>query len=372
MVAFGLVLDLSLAEQTPSLDEPEVRLEALRAEIAALETTLDALHGKERGILGELERFDAELRLRQTEVREAAARLDEVRQAIDAHDATLGRIGEAQDARREYLAFRLREIYKAGSDQLPHRLIAGEDPDRYWAGLSYASLLSERDARIVEEYRSDAELSVRERDELERKRLDLAAVHHELAGRRDAVGAARRQRSAMLERVREDEGQKRAALEELRAAAEELSLFAGSLKVGAETSLDIREYQGLLDWPAEGELRVGFGSVVHPEFKTNVPHPGWDIAAGFGGDVTAVFEGTVVFADWMRGYGLTAIVDHGAGVLSIYAHTSLLLVNAGEFVARGQLLGKVGDTGSLTGPYLYFELRVNGDPVDPGQWLRRR
>jgi septal ring factor EnvC (AmiA/AmiB activator) len=372
MVAVGLLVAVSYAEPTASLDEPRLRLEAIRAEISELEATLEALHGKERGILGELERFDAELRLRQTEVREAAARVDEVTQAIDAHDATLGRLGLAQDERRQYLEFRLREIYKAGSNQLPHRLIAGEDPERYWAGLSYASLLSERDARVVKEYRSDAELSVLEREKLKQKRVELAAVHRELADRRDAVAGARRQRSAMLDRVREDEGRQRAALEELRAAAGELSLLAGSLKAGAETSLDILEYKGLLDWPAEGELRAGFGRVIHPEFKTNVPHPGWDIAAGFGGDVTAVFEGTVVFADWMRGYGLTAIVDHGGGVLSIYAHTSLLLVNAGEAVSRGQSLGKVGDTGSLTGPFLYFELRVNGEPVDPGQWLRDR
>ena len=80
----------------------------------------------------------------------------------------------------------------------------------------------------------------------------------------------------------------------------------------------------------------------------------------------------MVFSDWMRGYGLTVIVDHGGGMLSIYAHASVLLVQQGQQVRRGQLLGKVGDTGSLRGPLLYFELRRDGEPIDPKAWIRAR
>jgi len=112
--------------------------------------------------------------------------------------------------------------------------------------------------------------------------------------------------------------------------------------------------------------------VVHPRFKTEVPHPGIDIDAESGADIQSVFDGQVVFASWMRGYGLTAILDHGAGLLSIYAHASALLVEPGEQVLRGQRLGKVGETGSLRGPFLYFELRENGAAVDPTNWLRSR
>jgi murein DD-endopeptidase MepM/ murein hydrolase activator NlpD len=128
----------------------------------------------------------------------------------------------------------------------------------------------------------------------------------------------------------------------------------------------------MLDWPTAGELRSGFGMTIHPQFKTKVPHPGWDIAAPLGAEFFNIFEGQVVFADWMRGYGLTAIVDHGSGVLSIYAHASSLFVDIGEDIARGQILGTVGDTGSLSGPFLYFELRVDGEPTDPALWLDPR
>jgi septal ring factor EnvC (AmiA/AmiB activator) len=103
-----------------------------------------------------------------------------------------------------------------------------------------------------------------------------------------------------------------------------------------------------------------------------VPHPGLDIDAEFGTIIRTIFDGQVVFASWMRGYGLTAIVDHGGGLLSVYAHASVLMIEPGEKLMRGQRIGAIGDTGSLRGPYLYFEIRENGTPTDPGGWLRPR
>jgi septal ring factor EnvC (AmiA/AmiB activator) len=103
-----------------------------------------------------------------------------------------------------------------------------------------------------------------------------------------------------------------------------------------------------------------------------VPHPGLDIEAREGEPFRSVFEGEVVYASWLRGYGLTAIVDHGSGVMSIYAHASVLVVEEGSRVVTGERLGLVGETGSLAGPFLYFELRRDGKPIDPVPWLRPR
>lgn len=359
------------AQDGPAPDNA-TRLQALHAEISKLEAELEELRGEERGVLGELERLGAELRLRETEVREASVRLDDVTAAIAEHDGELARLHEAQAERRAYLGFRLREMYKAGPSQILQRLLIGEGRETYWSALRYASYLSERDAAVLEAYHVDADLTGRELRELELSRRELATVHDELAERRDAVAAARRERAAMLENIRQDEEQRRTALAELQEAAEGLSRLAALLEASeGGSALDVHQFKGLLDWPAQGELLAGFGTLVHPEFKTRVPHPGWDIAAPFGSNVVAVFDGNVVFADWMRGYGLTAIVDHGGGVLTIYAHASLLMVTAGDHVARGQTLGKVGDTGSLRGAFLYFELRVDGEPTDPADWLRR-
>jgi septal ring factor EnvC (AmiA/AmiB activator) len=368
--AVGIVIAVEDASTRTDL---AARLRSLQEEIARLERELEELQGAERGVLVELERLDAELRLRETEERAAAVRLEQAEAELEHHRGNLERLDEAQNDRRAYLSFRLREIYKAGSDQLLQRLLAGEGGAAYWDGLRYATLLSERDGRVLDAFRTDSERMKREEEELEAARAGQSAVHADLTARRENVARARARRAAALERIRRDEGQRRAALLELRQAAEELARLAEAIEESeAVGKLDVRRFRGLLEWPAEGELSATFGTRVHPEFRTRVPHPGWDIAAAFGSDIRTVFDGEVVFAEWLRGYGLTTIVDHGNGVLSIYAHASMLLVQPGERVARGQTLGQVGETGSLRGPHLYFELRVDGEAVDPAAWLRRR
>ncbi len=376
--AMALTLGLYSAEVV-SLSATDVeaerreRRQELDREISEIQDNLAELRGQERGVLGELERLEAELRLRGKEHQAAGLRLDDVTAEIKSHNTTLARLDDAQAQRRRYLAFRLREIYKAGSEQTVFRFLGGRGPGLGWSGLGYASYLSVRDQQVLEAFANDAEFSERERAKLEEARDELVAAEQELGRRRDGVERMRRERSAALEEIRRDESRHETALHELRVAAEEFARLADSLgAVAAEPALAIRKFKGLLEWPTAGRLRSGFGTMVHPEFKTKVPHPGWDIEADFGAEIVSIFSGRVVFSDWMRGYGLTAIVDHGEGLLSIYAHVSSLVVERGERVSRGQRLGTVGDTGSLSGPFLYFELRVDGKPTDPEPWLLRR
>jgi septal ring factor EnvC (AmiA/AmiB activator) len=96
------------------------------------------------------------------------------------------------------------------------------------------------------------------------------------------------------------------------------------------------------------------------------------IGAAAGSTVDAVADGTVVFAEWMTGYGLILIIDHGNGYMSLYAHNESLLRNIGDVVKRGDAVAKVGNSGGFGTPALYFELRRNGQPVDPSSWLQRR
>ena len=96
------------------------------------------------------------------------------------------------------------------------------------------------------------------------------------------------------------------------------------------------------------------------------------IAASAGTPVTAVAEGTVVFAEWMTGYGLILIIDHGNGYMSLYAHNDSLLREAGDAVKRGDAVATVGSSGGQERPALYFELRRNGSPVNPASWLTRQ
>jgi septal ring factor EnvC (AmiA/AmiB activator) len=130
--------------------------------------------------------------------------------------------------------------------------------------------------------------------------------------------------------------------------------------------------RGRMSWPAEGKVVGEYGAQVHPRFGTKTFRNGIDIEVAEGTDIKAVYPGHVVYTGWFRGYGNLIIVDHGGEYYTLYAHAADIKVTEGDDVRQGQAIGTVGDTGSLQGPRLYFEVRHQGKPQDPAQWLRPR
>jgi len=367
-----LLLALASGAWAGSSAEP-VGLERIQADLGRLGGEVRALAGREQGILGELQRLEAELRQRTAERQRLALELDELGTAIAGHERTLARLETDQARRRNYLGFRLREHYKDGPELALRRLVTPGSDDARRAGRGYVAYLGERDGRFLAEYRREVGRLAEARAQLLGRSAERAARREEAEAAEQALEASRRARERLLGQIREDRATREAAIAELERASRELTDRLESLAPGsAGASLDVSKFRGLLDWPARGRVSAEFGELVHPRFRTTVPHPGLDIESDPEGDIRTVFDGHVVFASWMRGYGLTAIVDHGGGLLSVYAHAAVLVVGPGEPVVRGQSIGKIGDSGSLRGPYLYFELREGGRPVDPRGWLRPR
>ncbi len=369
-VAVVVLAALGGADSLASGDHEE-RLRRTREEIVRLRSDLEKLSGLERGVLGDLERLSADLRLRDAEVREVSLRLDRIAEEVEGHNRRLGELEHAQRRRLGYLAFRLREMYKRGPEAGLRRIVGGDGLPVYLQGLRYAAYLSQRDARVLREYREDGAAMTEARAALEEEQVRLTRIQDEAQRAGRALEQSRRSREELLESIRTDARKRREAIAELESAANALAELAarpGSAAVAP--ALDVTKFEGLLEWPAAGEISTGFGNVVHPRFKTVVPHPGLDIEADPGAPFNSVFDGTVIFASWLNGYGLTVLVDHGGGLISVYAHASVVVVEENERVTRGQMLGQVGETGSLRGPYLYFEMRRDGSPVDPATWLR--
>src|SRR5262245_64091141 len=130
--------------------------------------------------------------------------------------------------------------------------------------------------------------------------------------------------------------------------------------------------RGRLAWPADGRVVGEYGAQVNPRFGTKTFRNGIDIDVAEGTSITAVAPGQVLYTGWFRGYGNLIIVDHGGEYYTLYAHASNIRVAEGDEVKQGQAIGTVGETGSLQGPRLYFEVRHGGRPQDPAQWLRPR
>jgi septal ring factor EnvC (AmiA/AmiB activator) len=360
------------ASRTPGAERAD-RRGAMQEEILRLRAEMETLGRREQGLLGEVARLGAVLNLRAREAQEASLRLEEVRAGLAERRRRIVLLEAAQEARGRILAGRLREIYKRGTDVELRRLFGGGTVGDYLQGLRYASFLSERDAKLLRGWHDDGNRLRAEAETMikEERGLDLARAEAMRAA--TELEKSRAERSRLLDAIQMDRAKHQEAIDDLERASRELGKLVQTLGGAARgPALDVRKFRGLLDWPADGPVSARYGDSVHPRFRTVVPHPGLDIDAPEGKAFRAIFDGRVIFASWLHGYGLTVIVDHGNGVVSIYAHASILLAGAGDDVTRGQVLGRVGETGSLRGPYLYFEMRMEGKPVDPSAWLRRR
>lgn len=187
---------------------------------------------------------------------------------------------------------------------------------------------------------------------------------------KEQAALARAQQAALEEVVGSIKGEAELArrmVRELEQADSDLTVVLQDMHEGPASS-GFGALKGKLALPVTGPIEVGFGRVVNPRFNTVTVQKGVDIRAVAGTPVKAVAEGTVAYAGWLRGYGNLLIVDHGGGYHTLVAHLSEVLPQVGAHVAEGDVVGAVGDTGSLKGAYLYFELRRGGQAVDPATW----
>jgi murein hydrolase activator len=221
----------------------------------------------------------------------------------------------------------------------------------------------------VAAFRRDLAALTEQKAELERRTARSIELRGQLVAARHRLDVQRQRKTEVLTTIVERKETHAAYVEELSQAEERLGQLLAGLAQG-DVRIPIAAFRGSLPWPAEGPVRAGFGRRKHPRFDTYTLHNGIEIACPIDEPVHVVHEGTVVFADRFRGYGLMAVVDHGGKHHSLYAHLSELRVHAGDKVAAGDVVGLSGQ-GGLESPGLYFEMRYQGRPEDPLDWLGR-
>ena len=251
-------------------------------------------------------------------------------------------------------------------------VLSAEDPGDLLYRLAVLGRLLDRDRALFERHRREQEAlrdAAAEAREAER-RLERAVV--EVAARAGALAEERARRAALLEEVRGSRAREEAALAELERAARELERTLGEFGRGRAEVLrespPFASLRGRLEPPVDAPVVREFGRVVDREFHTAVLRKGIEFGAPLGTPVRAVADGLVRFAGWFRGYGKVVILDHGDGYFTVSAHLDTLAVDAGDRIRAGDAIGTVGDTGSLSGPGLHFEIRRGAEALDPQTW----
>jgi murein hydrolase activator len=375
--AAALVLLLSAALGHAQADEA-ARAEARLAEVRRAMAEVGVERKRLQGELSEL--VDA-LRAQDLRVAESARELRLLDAAVAAREADLASLESERAAmelhlaaQRETLGRLLRSAHVLGN-HAPLKLLFSQDRvDSVARALAYHRYLKEerlsRMQVLGEELAALIDLSVRvaaERDAVAAARQAQAEEAERLGADRDE----RQRRRAALEAELRDQDQRLAALgrdeRELLALLERLRDIFADIPPSIDGVEPFASRRGRLPWPVAGRVLTAFGA----RGREGRASTGMVIAGETGSDVRAVGHGRVVFADWLAGFGLLLIIDHGDGFLSLYGQNETLLRDAGEWVAPGDAVATVGQSGGRDRPALYFELRQAGRAIDPRPWLGR-
>ena len=352
--------------------DPRARLTELEARKAAERAAVRTLADKERSVLDTLEEVERGWR-----DAEARARVVEAARALSAERLAVAERAEAEAlARHQALMARIQPRLAALD------LMARAGELRLLVSASSVGDLIRRRTLLAKIVEGDAATLRAAREALlEQERLTAVrraeavrqeALALEASGRRAEASGKRDGFRATLAAVRGERQIHERAAQEAEAQGRKLAEFIEALpapRSGSAPYSGFASLRGHLPRPAGTRIEVGFGKVVDPRFRTVTVQKGVDIAARRGEEVLAVAPGRVAHAGWFKGYGNLVIVDHGEGFHTLVAHLASMTAAAGEDVQAGSVLGTVGDTGSLKGAYLYFEIRENGKPLDPKSWL---
>jgi murein hydrolase activator len=293
----------------------------------------------------------------------------------------LDRRSAEHDRMAETLRRRLRAYQRARHPQTAELLLSSR---------SFADLFARGAvlARAIQRDRTDLIWMRQQRDDLalatsllESRRRGLEVLQEEKIREKGRIEQRSEQAVQQIAQVREERAAFERRQKELGKAEEQIRTLLARLeearrkppkggKTPQPSGPGIGGRRGDLPWPATGELVGRFGVELHPRFGTKVPSNGIDIAAPTGTPIKAIAPGVAEFVDWLPGYGRCVILNHGGGFYSLYAHCSRVLVASGEKVSEGQKIAEVGDTDSVKGSCLHFEIRQGQDAKNPEEWLK--
>ena len=332
---------------------------------------------KERSILAAIETTDRRFSLLRKEVAllEIEIRKKEREEkglSIDIKEARV----EIEET-RDLIARRLRRLYKEKRGTSLKVLMASQDYPELLRRLHYLKTLSKKEGEMLVRFKKGHAELVAKKDQLSQVKSQLIENRESLARKLMESRAERKKKGRLLARVRKEKRFYRKALSEMLKSSGQIQTMIKTLegeKKRLKASLPGRfsRERGQLRWPNDGRIVSLFGKQKHPKFDTTVYRKGIEIAPVRRGEVRSVYGGAVVYADWFRGYGMMVIIDHGENYYSLYAHLAKLLVGIGDQVKTNRVIGTVGKTGLSQGAKLYFEIRHQGEPVNPLSWLKKR
>ena len=359
-------------------------LDGMQRRIESEKKSLSQLQIKEGGALKALGKIEEDLDKKSKHLKLTDGQYSAILDAIEKTEAEARKVRGSISQREVLFRQRVTALYRWQRSGAPIKfaergsaLGAALKRHRYFA----ATLAFDRG--LIGELQTETQRQESLRSQLSEHKDRLAEQKRLLVLARAAVAQEMEKKKILLISLRQEKDNRLKVLRDMAAAAQRLQKMLDEiarrtivrpkdLPAPSSPGRGLDNLVGQLDWPVRGTVSAPFGKFKHPEFAAEVIRKGIDIDASAGDGVRVVEKGRVIFADRFTGYGRMVIVDHGERYYTIYGHLSEIIRKNGEGLARGEILGRVGDSDSLSGAKLYFELRKDGRSVDPVPWFKKR
>jgi septal ring factor EnvC (AmiA/AmiB activator) len=336
-----------------------------------LQREADELATQEKSLLAELRRLEIDRQVKGEELARIEQDLRATEERIAAARARTAALQNAARTQQPGVEARLVRLYKLGAAGYWRLLLDVDDAQSIGRAYRTAAALTRLDVQQVRQHEGTLKSLAAERAALEEHARKSAALRDQASSARAAIDRAVASQSALIASIDQRRDLTARLAGELAAAQQKLQVSIGQAAPATVTALPLRPFKGSLPWPADGFVLTRFGRQRVGAGGTDLVRNGIEISLAEGRPVTAVHDGVVTYAAPFTGYGTLVIVDHGDGAHTLYGHLSALAVNKGDRVQPRTKLG-VSGRNPAGNPALYFELRVDGKPVDPLQWLKKQ
>ena len=392
-LTFSLFILLSVISGQTEKIEKDIQfhnseLDHLRKEIADYERKIKNTSDREKSEIERLNEIDEEISL----VRNLIYRLrreEKIKEkSITQAEVTIEKKESEHTSLVNRYAKRVTHTYKKGRLSDLEKLLDAKSWRQAVYRAKYIKIISEHDRSLADEIRKNLGEIEAKRTVLERELTDIRKIDKEKLSRKKWLEQRRRVRNKELGNLKRDRQKMSVALNQRKKAAQQMESIISRLErervariaelerrrkeMELLGSVPFKELKGKLPWPIEGKVISRFGTYQNPNLKTVTENTGIDIHGSEGTEVKSIYDGIVTTVTYIRGYGNTVILDHGDGFYSVYTHVMDVEVEENSYVNARDIIAHVGDSGSLEGTKLHFEIWGNKDKLNPELWLKKR
>ncbi len=377
-LVFILSVFLSVSLPVNSQEEISVykeRLEKLQKERERLQQNIKNLDSKKTSILSQLDQIGFEKKLIQNDIAGYTLQMEKANRELTAVQKKIPPLKAKLEKEKESVSHILVTLYKFGDMSYFDFLFRATDVADLMSESKHLSLLAQYQEDIVLSFMQTLNEIKEVEERIELKKQEVFGLLSQSRNKKQDLDNQERKNRTFIQKINKDKKTHLKTLDELKVRAEQLQKLIDRL-IKEKSSLPftvipLYEKKGSLPWPVQGKIITTFGIERHPTFKTVTQNNGIEISTQKNSEILAIHPGKVVYADYFQGfYGNLIIIDHGLAYYSMYGHCSNIKIRTGDIVSAGQPIAVVGDTGSLKGTALYFQINFKTDPLNPLQWLK--